>query len=261
MLLFVLLLAVPIVGLGVAVAIQAHLNSELRSALRREYPDASAERLAKITLTRVCEQSRADFPDLCETNDNLNLMKQGAIGAGIVGLLLLMLIRVAGTLARNNRSLLASIFKPGLYLTVLVLTGLVMTHAAVAMGAIYYGESALINQIHVGIILAIGLGAVVGIFAMTRSAFSIIRNAESFVIGQALTGEEAPSLWKHIDETADRLGALRPQHVVVGLDPNFFVTEANVVCLSGKLTGRTLYCSLPLCRILSKSEMTSVVGH
>jgi Zn-dependent protease with chaperone function len=259
--LFGLLLAVPIVGFGVAVGIQAHFNSKLRSAFHEQYPDASVDRLDQITLTHLCEQSRADLPDLCETNDNLNLMKQGAIGVGVVGLLLLILIRVAGVLAQNSRSLLASIFRPGLYLTVLVLIGLVAAHAAIAMGAIYYGESALINRINIGIILAIGLGAVLGVFAMARSTFSIVRKAESFVIGYSLTREEAPLLWKYIDETADKLGALRPEHIVVGLDPNFFVTESDVVCLSGKLRGRTLYCSLPLCRILSKSEMTSIVGH
>lgn len=159
------------------------------------------------------------------------------------------------------RALLASIFGPGLYLTILVLIGLVVVHAAVAIGAIYYGESALVNRIHVGIILAIGAGAAFGVLAMIRSTFSIIKKAQTFVIGRSVTREEAPNLWAHIDATADRLGALKPQHVVVGLDPNFFVTEANVLCLTGKLTGRTLYCSLPLCRILTKQEMTSIVGH
>lgn len=31
--------------------------------------------------------------------------------------------------------------------------------------------------------------------------------------------------------------------------------------MSGRLSGRTLYCSLPLCRILSKEELTSIIGH
>lgn len=259
--LFVLLLAVPIIGFGVATAIQAHFNSELRSALHERYPEATDEKLAQVSLDGLCAQSRADIQALCDTNDNLNLMRQGAIGAGAVGIFLLLVIRLAGTLARNSRSLLVFVFKPGLYLTLLFLTGLILVHAALAMGAIYYGESALINRIHVGIIFAIGIGAAVGVFAMTRSAFSLVRKAESIVVGQSLSREEAPLLWKLVDETAHRLGALRPEHLVVGLDPNFFVTEANVVCMSGKLTGRTLYCSLPLCRILSNREMTSIIGH
>lgn len=259
--LFGLLLAVPVVGFGVAVAIQAHFNSELRTALHQKYPDASAEKIDATTLEQLCEHSRADLADFCETNDNLTLMRQAALGAGLVGVALLVLIQLAGTLARDSRALLASIFGPGLYLTILVLIGLVVVHAAVAIGAIYYGESALVNRIHVGIILAIGAGAALGVLAMIRSTFSIVRKAQTFVIGRSVTREEAPRLWAHIDATADRLGALKPQHVVVGLDPNFFVTEANVLCLTGKLTGRTLYCSLPLCRILTKQEMTSIVGH
>ena len=49
--------------------------------------------------------------------------------------------------------------------------------------------------------------------------------------------------------------------MVVGLDPNFFVTEARVRCLNGTLSGRTLYCSLPLARILSRAEFDAVIGH
>lgn len=45
------------------------------------------------------------------------------------------------------------------------------------------------------------------------------------------------------------------------LDPNFFVAEADVVCLNGTLTGRTLYFSLPLSRILSVAELSAVIGH
>lgn len=64
-----------------------------------------------------------------------------------------------------------------------------------------------------------------------------------------------------IDETAQVLSSLRPDHVVVGLDPTFYVTEANVTTLSGKIEGRTLFCSLPLARILTTAEFTAILGH
>jgi hypothetical protein len=48
---------------------------------------------------------------------------------------------------------------------------------------------------------------------------------------------------------------------VIGLDPTFFVTEADVVTPSGTLTGRTLFCSLPLARILTDQEFLAIVGH
>ena len=48
---------------------------------------------------------------------------------------------------------------------------------------------------------------------------------------------------------------------MVGLDPNFFVTEAKVNCLKQKLQGRTLYISAPLCRIITADQFAAVVGH
>src|SRR5205809_564639 len=136
-----------------------------------------------------------------------------------------------------------------------------MIHGALAIGAIYYGESALVGRIHIGIIAAIGLGALGGVVVIARNVFSLVRRAQTFVIGVAVSRSEAPQLWNRVEEIAQRLGALHPRSIVVGLDPNFFVTEATVICLSGEPSGRTLYCSLPLCRILSTGEFSAVVGH
>src|SRR5262249_49361668 len=71
----------------------------------------------------------------------------------------------------------------------------------------------------------------------------------------------ASKLWHQTDQTAEKLGARRPDHIVIGLDPSFFVTEADVVTPDGALTGRTLFCSLPLARILTVSEFTAIIGH
>jgi Zn-dependent protease with chaperone function len=138
---------------------------------------------------------------------------------------------------------------------------LILAHAVIAIAAVYYGESALVNRVHFGIILVIGLGAFAGVVAVARNAFAIVKKAETLAIGKAVSRQEAPRLWQRSDEVAHRLGALRPDHIVIGLDPTFFVTEANVVTLSGKLTGRTLFCSLPLARILTPEEFTAIVGH
>lgn len=255
------LLAVPTVGFGVAEGIQAHLNSQLRSQARQQVPDADPERLAEFTVDELCENPDSDTADLCSLNANLNLMSTGALAAGAAGLALLILIALAGALARVNRVVLLLVFRPGLYVAAVLLTGLVCVHAAILMAAIYFGESALVNRIHIGIMLAVGLGAVAGVAAIGRSTFGVVRKAETLAIGRAISREDAPNLWHAIEATANRLGALRPEHLVIGLDPNFFVTEADVVTLDGKLTGRTLYCSLPLARILTRDEFIGVIGH
>lgn len=261
--LFALLLAVPAVSFGVSEAVQAHQNSELRMALRSQYPDADATKLAAVTVDQLCAgaASTPSLSDICDTNASLNLMRQAAVWAAGVGLALLIAIWLAGNLAKANRSLLVYVFRPGLYITVLVLVALIVTHAGLAMATIYFGESALTNRIHGGLILAIGLGAVLGVLAMVRSSFSLVTKAQVVVVGRSVSRDEAPDLWSQIDRAAARLQALGPQHIVLGLDANFFVTEADVTCLSGKLTGRTLYCSMPLCRILTEDEFHSIVGH
>jgi len=178
-----------------------------------------------------------------------------------VGLLLLLLIHIAGRVARNNRTLLVFLFTPGLYLTALVLIGLIILHAAIAIVTLFYISVVFPELPYPRIILALSVGALIGVIAMIRGLFSTIRKARTFVIGKSLRREHAPDLWMLVEEAAQRLGSLKPDHIVVGLDPNFFVTEADVASLSGSLKGRTLYCSLPLCRILSVEELTSVIGH
>ena len=96
---------------------------------------------------------------------------------------------------------------------------------------------------------------------MLRGLFTLVRKAEAHVVGVHLPPEVVPRLWERVRSIARRLGALEPEHIVVGLDPNFFVTEANVKCLDKELTGRTLFCSLLLSRILTIAELDSIIGH
>ena len=197
-----------------------------------------------------------------KSNDSgLILMQHGALLAAGIGLLLILVIKVCGVLARNNRILLAIIFTPGLYLTLLILICLILIHAALAIAIIFYIETTFTNFISSGILITIGIGAAIGILAIARGGFAMVHKARSFVVGQTLDRNDAPLFWKHIDEIADKLGALRPQHLIVGLDPNFFVSEANITCLDRRMSGRILYCSLSLCRILTKDEVTAIIGH
>jgi Zn-dependent protease with chaperone function len=257
-----LLLSVPLIAFTASAAVQGHLNSQLRSAIRSQYPNADPARVAAVTVDQLCaDRNATGLTDVCDTNSSMAFMQQAAVWAAIVAVALLAFIWLAGKLAQSNRSLLVYVFRPGLYMTVLVLAGLVVTHAALAMATIYFGESALVNTVHVGLILAIGLGAALGVLAMVRSSFSLVRKAEVTVVDRSVTRTEASQLWSRIEAAAATVKALAPNHIVLGLDPNFFVTEANVTCLSGKLTGRTLYCSMPLSRILTEPEFDAIIGH
>lgn len=260
--LFGLILGVPLVGFLVSQGIQAHFNAELRTALRENVADASPEAIARATVTALCDTSdSSELAELCSEHANIVLLGRGSVWAAALGIALVGGIWIAGTVARSSRRLLVWVFKPGLYVTATILIGLVLAHAVIAMAAIYFGESAIANRIHVGIILAIGLGALAGVVSVARNTFGVVQIASTGAIGVRVGWQQAPQLWESVTALAKRLGANAPQHIVLGLDPNFFVTEAEVRCLGGTLKGRTLYCSLSLTRILTKHEFLSIIGH
>jgi hypothetical protein len=134
-----IILAVPLLGLAASEGIQAHFNSQLRSAILSHYKNADPQKVANYTLNDLCKRTRNGLNDICSTNDQLNLMSSTAIIAVGVGIFLLICIGIAGFLARGNRHILLWTCKPGLYLTGLILIALVIIHAGIAMGAIYFG--------------------------------------------------------------------------------------------------------------------------
>jgi Zn-dependent protease with chaperone function len=108
------------------------------------------------------------------------------------------------------------------------------------------------------ILVAIGAGvavlaAVAKIFARSQSAFE--------VDGETVSESDAPALWQRIRALAAQLQTAPPDHLVAGVDNNFFVTESAVTLREQVLTGRTLFVSLPLMRVLGQHEADAVLAH
>jgi hypothetical protein len=57
------------------------------------------------------------------------------------------------------------------------------------------------------------------------------------------------------------VGSGPPAHLLAGLHPALFVTDAPIVSLDGRLSGRSFYFPLTLGRILSKEELRGLVAH
>ena len=111
--------------------------------------------------------------------------------------------------------------------------------------------------------LGLGLGALIVAFAVIKAALSI--NRQISMNQMAIDADEGkyPELWKFVRDIADKIDAPVPNNIVVGLEPTFYATSANVrALLSDKnLSGETLYISLPLMRLFSIEEFGAVVGH
>lgn len=83
------------------------------------------------------------------------------------------------------------------------------------------------------------------------------------VMGEAVTAEQAPALWAYVNELARKLGALPPDHIVLGMAAGFYVTSGDIALAPANTTlaGRTLHVPLVYLGILDEAETTAVIGH
>jgi Zn-dependent protease with chaperone function len=261
-LLLTLLLAVPAAGAGVS----ALLVWGVDSGLKKAFPELDAGARAEFTMAGACADPRvaAAAADACSMSSYDELLRMVSIPAGLIGVFWLGIISGAGRVARRSRTLLLRLFVPGLHVTHLVAVALILGSAIVAIAPVPLLMMSFGGEGPVKILLVLGvaaIGALGGVAAMVKAWRSVSQRAEASVLGKLVAEEDAPALWRVVRDVCSTAGAEPPDNLVLGLEPNFFVTEAPVRCVDGRLAGRTMFVSLPLCRILRLDEVRSVLGH
>lgn len=109
-----------------------------------------------------------------------------------------------------------------------------------------------------GTILAAG-GALLGL----RRALDAFEPDPLPILGRQIARDEAPGLWRLVEGLAERMGALEPETVVVGLTEGFYVTAGPAVLEPGgtRLSGRILYVPLPYLALMRGDETAAIIGH
>lgn len=124
----------------------------------------------------------------------------------------------------------------------------------------YFFEVFFVKVLLIFGIMAIGAAGVV-IAAIFK------RVDDEFIIeGEQITREMAPQLWYDLERLANSMGTAPPDHVIAGIDDNFFVTQQPVKVRMNEeqlqtLTGRTLFVSLSLLKKLPGEEADAVLLH
>ena len=111
------------------------------------------------------------------------------------------------------------------------------------------------------LLLVIILG---GLFALWRSAAILLKKVPlefKEPMSREVTPDEAPELWQAVRQAAQRLQTTPPDHIIIGLQFNFYVTELAVRHDAGRAEGKTLYLSYPLLKQLSGDEVLAIIGH
>ncbi len=267
LLLFIVALAIPMFGFVSGAGLRLKMDHDWTAAINNDAAahDESGQLTQRakelLSLGEVCKSNAlTDNHDYCGTYSSYEQLEQYSIWTALGTASLLLLIAISGYVARMNRNLLLA-FVPGMFATLIALAALIIANSGLLIFSLYSLTSIFLSRIPVGLMFAIGIGAVAGVFQMLIACKGFIRKAEVTVIGKRLDLAANPRLATLIDTLCSRMGSLKPEHVLVGLEPNFYVTEADVRCLDGSFKGQTLYVSLPLCRILSVQEFEGVLAH
>jgi Zn-dependent protease with chaperone function len=203
---------------------------------------------------------RENLGETCDDYDQFRAAKSAALAALAIG--------GFAVLFALGSALLAFVSRPAQYVSlwlgwnVLKVVGALETvlQGGLLVWLSFWMMALWMERYSVKLILVAGGLAAVAAFAVLRAIFQ--RPASGLdVEGEPLPASAAPELWARIGQLAAELGTSPPDHIVVGIDDNFFVTQSEVRVAGTSLRGRTLYISLSLLRTLAGDEAEAVLAH
>ncbi|MCL2625817.1 MAG: M48 family metallopeptidase [Cystobacterineae bacterium] len=200
--------------------------------------------------------------DVCKPYSELwqfHVMGQAAQWTLAGGLAVLLAILGLGAAAFVNRRMQYMSFVVGWRLLVATCVAAIFIQGAMLVWLSFWVSAFFLNQYWPQLIAVIGVAVGGGAIYVTSKIFR--RVPESEVAGELLQPDDAPALWKRIEVLAKKVGTAPPEHMVAGIDTQFFVTQAPLVVGDNTLKGRILFVSIPLLRILDMTEADGVLAH
>ncbi|ORJ48577.1 hypothetical protein B2M27_19875 [Kluyvera intermedia] len=175
------------------------------------------------------------------------------------GIVLLMIVLFSALAFRNRRSQLLSLM---LARPFLMLAGSleVIVQGGMLVWLSFWGTAFFTQTYYPKLVIIVGLMVLGGIYYIIKGIFKKLPPEEN-IEGEVVSREAAPALWSRIDALAARVGTTPPDHIVAGIDTNFYVTEAPMRVNDHLLTGRKLYVSIPLLRQLTLAQADGVMVH
>ena len=269
-------LIVPILVLALFLVAPHWLNQHIRESIRKSLearqtltPQASA-RLAKMDFVRVCFDPQPGEEEL-----KANFERAGVAGQArrlwwsleASWLLLGILVGTGAAIwflnQRGKRS--AADFMRSYYwgwrLAIFAaLAQLFLLTPLMAYGC-FEATVLLSNSYYPKMIIVIVLAGVVGIVRGVQILCRSLPLEFTEAMARDVTPEQAPALWSATRAAAAQLGTAPPDHIVIGMQLNFYVTELAVKHGTGRTTGRTLYLSYPTLKQLTSAEVLAIIGH
>lgn len=215
----------------------------------------------------ICSSTDPDAQDyreaLCERYSDVwqfHMARAVSFWTLVASGVLLVAVLGLGALAFADRTLQYTSFVAGWRLTTCASAAALVVQGAMAVWLSFWVTAFFFHKYSPKLIIVVGLAVAVGVFVAVAGIFKRVQS-DNHAVGELVSEDDAPLLWKRIRHMAQRLKTEPPKNIVAGIDANFFVTEAPLTVGNHTLTGRTLFVSLPLLRILDQAEADAVFGH
>jgi Zn-dependent protease with chaperone function len=242
---------------------QVSKNAELDGERRQEALDffrATPVSVACLSTGEELAEFRTSLGETCsrfQQFDWMRLLAFTALNIGLAAAVITLLCALAAFVSRP--------FQYGSFVVgwnVLRVNGALqaLMQGTLAVWLSYWMTAVWFERYYVKLIILVGILAAIALFIVVVAIFSRPR-MDFEVEAEVLDEAKAPELWAHVRRLCERLQTPPPDHILAGIDANFFVTESEVHVGGRKLTGRTLYVSVSLLRLLERSEADAVLAH
>lgn len=210
----------------------------------------------------------ADFEDLrgaldsgvCGPYEQFEWARMAALFSIALGILSWFVAIACAFTAHQFFSLQYQSFVAGWWFLRLTSTLQVLVQGAMLVWLSYWVFAVLFDRFFPKLTIAIGLVVLSIALHAIKSIFSR-PEIRSPVDGHCLARDTSPALWARIDELCQTLNTAPPDNIVLGVDDNFFVTQSDLTLDDARLSGRSLYASLSLLRVMTCQEADAVLAH
>lgn len=189
-----------------------------------------------------------------------DMARKASLATLALGAAILAAIAGLGALAFANRAAQLWSLVAGWRLLMLGSAAEVVLQGAMCLWLSFWVTAFFFERYYVKLVFVAAILALLGIAAVVMAIFRrpVLDNR---VVGEVITEQDAPRLWRRVRQIAATMKTAPPDHLVAGIDANFFVTEAGLQVGGRQLAGRCLYVSIPLLKVLDRPQADAVLVH
>lgn len=271
------LFALPVFGQWFAGHAQHRFDARVREAIvpevlkdKRLSPDEREDALAFFNTVSASKACLSDNEALANFRENLGeacsdvtqfaWMYRLSLGLVVLGVVSALIALLCGVAAFVSRGFQYGSFVVGWSLLRVASAFQVAGQGGLAAWLSFWVTALWFQRYSPKLIILVGVAAAIAVGVVVIAIFK--RPSMDFEVeAEVLEESAAPEFWATVRRLCKQLETPPPDHILVGIDANFFVTESDVTVGGKTLSGRTLFVSVSLLRLLEKGEAEAVLAH